>query len=98
MVFADEAYLEYTDEFPRNSMIDLVKKGENVIVARTFSKIYGMAGLRVGYGLAKKEIADKLRKFRMTWFNNPSISAALAAYNDQQFVAESKRKKRRSPP
>ena len=91
-VFADEAYLEYTDEFPRNSMIDLVKKGENLIVARTFSKIYGMAGLRVGYGLAKKEISDKLRKFRMTWFNNPSISAALAAYNDQQFVAESKRK------
>jgi histidinol-phosphate aminotransferase len=91
-VFADEAYLEYTNEFPRNSLVDLVRKGENVIVSRTFSKIYGMAGLRIGYGLAKKEIADKFRKFRMTWFNNPSISAAIAAYNDLDFVAQSKRK------
>jgi len=92
LVFADEAYLEYTNEFPRNSMIDLVKKGENVIVSRTFSKIYGMAGLRVGYGLARPDLAQKLKKFRMTWFNNLSIQAALAAYSDQDFIAESKRK------
>lgn len=92
LVFADEAYLEYTDDFPRNSMIDLVKKGENVIVSRTFSKIYGMAGLRVGYGLAKTDIVQKLRKFRMTWLNNLSINAALTAYADQDFVAQSKRK------
>lgn len=91
-VFADEAYLEYTDDFPRNSMIDLVQKGENVIVSRTFSKIYGMAGLRIGYGLARTDIAQKLKNFRMTWFNNPSIQAAIAAYNDLDFINESKRK------
>jgi histidinol-phosphate aminotransferase len=91
-VFADEAYLEYTDDFPRNSMIDLVQKGENVIVSRTFSKIYGMAGLRIGYGLARTDIAQKLRRLRMTWFNNPSIQAASVAYNDLDFLRESKRK------
>lgn len=92
LVFSDEAYLEFTDDFPRNSMIDLVQKGENVIVSRTFSKIYGMAGLRVGYGLARTDIAQKLKRFRMTWFNNPSIFAALASYSDLDFVAQSKRK------
>ena len=91
-VFADEAYLEYTDDFPRNSLVELVRKGENVIVSRTFSKIYGMAGLRIGYGLAPAEIARKLKRFRMTWFNNPSLSAALAALADQDFIAESRRK------
>lgn len=91
-VFADEAYLEYTDEFPRNSMIDLVQKGENVIISRTFSKIYGMAGLRVGYGLAKAELAQKLKRFRMTWLNNLSVNAALAAYGDQDFIAASRKK------
>lgn len=91
-VFADEAYLEYTDDFPRNSMVDLVKKGENVIVSRTFSKIYGMAGLRVGYGLARTDLAQKLKKFRMTWFNNLSINAALASYSDVDFLTQSRRK------
>lgn len=91
-VFADEAYLEYTDDFPRNSMVDLVKKGENVIVSRTFSKIYGMAGLRVGYGLARTDLAQKLKKFRMTWFNNLSINAALASYSDVDFIVQSRKK------
>lgn len=91
-VFADEAYLEYTDDFPRNSMVELIKNGENVIVSRTFSKIYGMAGLRVGYGLARADVAEKIKKFRMTWFNNLTLNAALAAFADQEFVSESKRK------
>lgn len=91
-VFVDEAYLEYTADFPRNSMIELVQKGENVIISRTFSKIYGMAGMRVGYGLAKTELATKLRNFRMTWLNPVSMRAALASYEDQEFVAQSKAK------
>ena len=91
-VFSDEAYLEYTNDFPRNSMIDLVRAGENVIVSRTFSKIYGMAGLRVGYGIAKPELAARLRRYRMTWLNSISTQVAIAAYEDQSFVAESKRK------
>ena len=46
VVLIDEAYLEYTDDFPRTSMVDLVKAGQNVVVTRTFSKIHGLAGLQ----------------------------------------------------
>lgn len=91
-VFIDEAYLEYTNEGARNSMVDLVRKGENVIVSRTFSKIYGMAGMRVGYALARADLVQKLRNFRMTWLNHISIRAGLAAYDDQAFVEESRKK------
>jgi histidinol-phosphate aminotransferase len=92
IVFADEAYLEYTDDFPRNSMIDLVRKGENIVISRTFSKIYGMAGLRIGYALAKTDLAQKMREIRVTWLNNPTVNAAIAAYMDQNFVSDSKKK------
>ena len=52
MVLVDEAYNEVTDDPEGNSMVPLVKAGHNVVVARTFSKIYGMAGMRVGYMIA----------------------------------------------
>lgn len=91
-VFVDEAYLEYTDDYPRNSMVELVKQDKNVIVSRTFSKIYGIAGMRIGYGLAKKEIADKLKGFRMSWFNSLGINAAVASYQDTEFIKTSREK------
>lgn len=91
-VLVDEAYLEYADDFPASSMIDLVRKGADVIVLRTFSKIYGLAGMRVGYGLAKPEIAARLRRFRMSWFNPVSLRAAIASLQDQEFVGESRRR------
>ncbi|MDQ3799875.1 MAG: aminotransferase class I/II-fold pyridoxal phosphate-dependent enzyme [Acidobacteriota bacterium] len=91
-ILIDEAYLEYTDDFPANSMIDFVRKGANVIVLRTFSKIYGLAGMRVGYGIAKPEIAARLRRFRMTWLNPVSLRAAIASLQDADFVKESRRK------
>ena len=90
-VLVDEAYLEYLDDFPASSMIDFVRKGENVIVLRTFSKIYGLAGMRVGYGIAKPEIAARLRQFRMTWLNPVSLRAAIASLQDADFVRESRR-------
>lgn len=61
-----------------------------MIVSRTFSKIYGLAGLRVGYGLANADLAQRLRSFRMTWLNHISIRAALASYQDQAFVEQSR--------
>ena len=54
-VLVDEAYNEITDDPEANSMIDLVRDGHDVYVAKTFSKIYGMAGLRVGYMMAAPE-------------------------------------------
>lgn len=91
-ILVDEAYLEYVDDFPASSMIDFVRKGANVIVLRTFSKIYGLAGMRVGYGLAKPEIAGRLKQFRMTWFNPVSLRAAIASLQDSEFVRESRRR------
>ncbi|MEL7195268.1 MAG: histidinol-phosphate transaminase [Bacteroidota bacterium] len=60
-VFVDEAYLEFLEEREGKSMVDLVAQGKNVIVARTFSKIHGMAGLRIGYGVAQPETLEKIR-------------------------------------
>lgn len=91
-VFVDEAYLDYLDDFPAPSMVELVRRGANVIVSRTFSKIYGLAGLRVGYGLARKDIADKLRRLRMSWLNTLSLRAAIASLQDAEFVSETRRK------
>ena len=55
-MIVDEAYNELTDDPERDTMVDLVRDGENVLVTRTFSKIFGMAGMRVGYGMARPDI------------------------------------------
>ncbi|MEL7532936.1 MAG: aminotransferase class I/II-fold pyridoxal phosphate-dependent enzyme, partial [Bacteroidota bacterium] len=59
-VFVDEAYLEFLDDPAASSMVGLVAEGKDVIVARTFSKIHGMAGLRIGYGVALPETLEKI--------------------------------------
>ena len=66
-------------------MVTLVKKGENVIVSKTFSKVYGLAGLRVGYLIAKPEIANKLRANIAADTNVLAIDAAMAGLKDQEF-------------
>ena len=58
VVLVDEAYNELTDDPEYTSMVDLVRENENIIVMRTFSKIFGMAGFRVGYGMARADHAD----------------------------------------
>jgi len=88
----DEAYYEYieTPDFPR--MLDYVRDGANVIVLRTFSKIYGLAGLRVGYGIARPEIIECLDQVREP-FNVNSIAqvGALASLDDEEQVERSRR-------
>lgn len=91
IVVFDEAYFEYvrSAEFP-DSMA-YVKQGRNVIVLRTFSKVYGLAGLRIGYGVTTPEITDFLNRVRPP-FNANSIAqrAALAALGDDEHVAKSR--------
>ena len=89
-VLVDEAYNELTDDPEAASMIDLVRAGKNVIVSRTFSKIYGMAGLRVGYLMARSDLTARIRSNIMSWISGPGLAAALASYNDEAFIAESK--------
>lgn len=91
IVIFDEAYFEYvrSSDFP-DSMA-YVKQGRNVIVLRTFSKIYGLAGLRIGYGVTTPEITNYLNRVRPP-FNANSMAqrAALAALGDDEHVARSR--------
>jgi histidinol-phosphate aminotransferase len=94
MVLVDEAYNELTDDPESNSVVPLIKSGYNVVVARTFSKIYGLAGMRVGYMIASPETIEKISKFGMGSYglNQAGIAAAVASYNDEVFLKHSKAK------
>jgi histidinol-phosphate aminotransferase len=91
-VLADEAYTEYADGV---TLTPLVNEFPNLIIAKTFSKVYGMAGLRVGYAIAHPDTIKRLAKFQ-AWSNasisNVSAAAALAALKDDDFVKLSKDK------
>jgi histidinol-phosphate aminotransferase len=90
LVILDEAYFEYVDdpEYPRS--LEYVRAGKPVLILRTFSKVFGLAGLRIGYGIATREIVDTLYKVRMA-FNTNTVSqvAALAAWDDREHVEKS---------
>jgi len=90
-LLVDEAYNELTDEPQANSLIDLVKAGGNVIVSRTFSKIYGLAGLRIGYALSTPANAERINSNIMTIdLGTAAVAAAIASLNDEAFMAFSK--------
>jgi histidinol-phosphate aminotransferase len=92
VVLVDEAYNELTNDPDTTSVLDLVKKGDNVIVMRTFSKLFGMAGMRIGYGMAPPELAKKVSTHVMAWPNVVGLAAALASYTDDTFIEFSTRK------
>lgn len=92
-VFVDEAYLEFLDDRDEASMVDLVRKGKNVIVARTFSKIHAMAGLRVGYIVALPETLEKISGLVRSnmGMNITALKGAMASFNDHAFQDNSRR-------
>jgi histidinol-phosphate aminotransferase len=85
IVFSDEAYYDFIETPNYPSMIEGVKRGDNIIVSKTFSKVYGMAGLRVGYLIAKPEIAAKIRKNIVAMSNVLAVEAAKEAILDEAF-------------
>jgi len=91
MVLVDEAYIDLVDDPAGNAMVDQVKAGRNIIVSRTFSKIHGMAGLRVGFALARPDIIRRMGEVRMSSPNKMGLVAAVASYQDKEFMATSKR-------
>lgn len=91
IVLVDEAYHDYVEAPQYSSMIDLAKEGHNVIISRTFSKIHGMAGLRVGYGFARPDIVARLRQFRSS-INVLGLAAATASYQDPEFQGLSRKR------
>ncbi|MDR2001115.1 MAG: histidinol-phosphate transaminase [Zoogloeaceae bacterium] len=89
-VVLDEAYNEYLPPTERVDTLGWIKDYPNLIVTRTFSKIYGLAGLRVGYAAASAEVADLMNRVRQPFnVNNLAIAAAEAALDDHAFLAES---------
>jgi len=92
VVLVDEAYIEMTDKPEYTSVADLVSEEQNVVVMRTFSKIFGMAGLRVGYGMARPDLAQTIAGHVMAWANGVGLAAALASYTDEEFINLSRAK------
>lgn len=87
VVVLDEAYNEYIPAAERVDTTAWLKDFPNLLICRTFSKIYGLAGLRVGYGVASAEIADLMNRVRQPFnVNNLAIAGALAALDDDTFL------------
>jgi histidinol-phosphate aminotransferase len=88
----DEAYIHLSDSPELESAIKYVKQGKDVVVSRTFSKIYGMAGLRVGFSCARPDLTQKMEPYRDNVISIVSAHAALAALADTKVVPERRAK------
>ena len=88
LLLVDEAYIEFLPDEKTISAIELAKSRKNVLVARTFSKIYGLAGLRVGYGLAATPVIEKLRPYMLGGLSlsMTGVVAATAAMDDHEHL------------
>lgn len=92
LVIIDEAYYDYITEKDYPDSLKYLQAGKNVLILRTFSKIYGLAGLRIGYGISKPEIISAMSKVR-TPFNVSRLAqiAAIAALDDKNHIKRSRR-------
>lgn len=87
VVVLDEAYTDFMDEKLRTDSFAWVKKFPNLLVTRTFSKAYGLAGLRAGFGVANKELIEMMNRIRPPFnMNSAAQAAAVAALEDQAFL------------
>jgi histidinol-phosphate aminotransferase len=92
-VFIDEAYIDYLPDPQASTMINAVKAGHNVIVARTFSKLYGFAGLRCGYVIAQPETIKALSIYSTGFsLSATTIAGAIVAYREEVFLKEALQK------
>jgi histidinol-phosphate aminotransferase len=92
LVVFDEAYREYVDAEDYPDSLRYILEGRNVVITRTFSKIYGLAGMRVGYGIASQELVDYLLRAQIPFHSAKlAIAAAMASLDDHDHVSESLR-------
>lgn len=93
-IFIDEAYIDYLPDPRAASMMSAVLAGQNVIVARTFSKLYGFAGLRCGYLVAQPKTVDMLSNLTSGAFNMSAttVAGAIAGYNETAFLQDALKK------
>jgi histidinol-phosphate aminotransferase len=90
LVVVDEAYMDFVEPGATESMVDLARGNADVIVLRTFSKLHGLAGLRVGYAIGRPDTIARLRELELTNPNLPGIVAATASLGDREFIARSR--------
>ena len=91
IVLLDEAYFEYVDKADYPSGIDYLEQYTNLVVTRTFSKAYGLASLRVGYGVCSEQLADLMNRVRPPFnVDSLALAAAVACLNDDSYVRQSK--------
>lgn len=95
LVFVDEAYIEFLGNESTISAMELAKSSENVLVARTFSKIYGLAGLRVGYGVASSSVISRISAYMLgpLSLSMAGIVAAKAAIDDTEHIVRTRQLK-----
>jgi histidinol-phosphate aminotransferase len=85
-VVVDEAYMDFAEQPGVATVAPLVMDAANLIVLRTFSKIHGLAGLRVGYAIASAALAGQFSALSLVWPNNTGLAAATASFNDHAFL------------
>jgi histidinol-phosphate aminotransferase len=90
LVVLDEAYYEYVQRPDYSHSVDYVRAGRNILVLRTFSKVHGLAGIRLGYGMGHRELIECLNRIRSPFnASSPAQVAGLAALDDHEHVARS---------
>ncbi|MDQ8185887.1 histidinol-phosphate transaminase [Pelagicoccus sp. SDUM812002] len=89
-VFLDEVYLELLPDFQSQTQVELVKQGYPVIIGRSFSKMHGLAGHRIGYGITTPEIVKKLGNYKMSSPSYLGVIAAIASLDDETFHLKAK--------
>jgi threonine-phosphate decarboxylase len=88
MLVVDEAFIDFV---PENSLTEHVKDYPNVMVLRSLTKFYALTGLRVGYGVASKELLESIKEFKEPWtVNNMAQTAAITALDDKEYIEETR--------
>ncbi|MDQ8204066.1 histidinol-phosphate transaminase [Pelagicoccus sp. SDUM812003] len=90
-VFLDEVYLELLDDYRQQTQTALVKEGYPVIIGRSFSKMHGLAGHRVGYALGRPDLLEALEERRMSSLGYLGVMSAITSLDDERFHEESRR-------
>lgn len=91
LVFLDEDYIDFVDDEKRYSLAEFVNEYNNLFVLRSLTKFYGLAGIRIGFGIGSPDIVNILKKVRMPWsVNSLAMFATEAAVRDTEFIKKSR--------
>jgi threonine-phosphate decarboxylase len=91
LVFIDEDYIDFVDDGKRYSMVEYVKECDNIFVLRSLTKFFGLAGARIGFGVASRRIIEILKRAKMPWsVNSLAMFGAVGAVKDEDFIKKSR--------